>query len=322
MTLITTTTKAEPPLDKPAADLILRSADGVDFHVRKAIMEEASSVFEDMFAVGDPKTSVTHQASSQAETGLPVVELTEDGTVLDRLLRFIYPVANPAISSVKDAFDLLSAASAYMVNIDITKDIVNHFEAVAEAQPLQAYIMAIARHHEDATRMAAKACLLRPCPGNAYVAELETITAGDLVRLRKYYMDCSAAVASACAFAHAETAQRGGDWFELAYSCICDPCRSDMHRSWYVPLPWWDDCVSSISSPLKSTPHPKAVSAPEVLADIFGRGLAQCPRQKKEIIRTLKLFVEDFTCSIEKAVNSVSVLHIISAQTAYSLIFA
>jgi len=46
--------KAGPPFDRPDADIILRSTDGVEFHTFKSILSLASQFFNDMYEIPQP----------------------------------------------------------------------------------------------------------------------------------------------------------------------------------------------------------------------------------------------------------------------------
>ena len=72
------------------ADVILRSADNVDFRVFKLILSLSSPIFEDMFAL--PQASEGDNRN-EIKDGLPVVQLTEDTKTLDILLSKCYPMA-------------------------------------------------------------------------------------------------------------------------------------------------------------------------------------------------------------------------------------
>ena len=75
------------------ADVILRTCDGHRFLIRKSIITLVSSVFDDMFSLPQPKAAENQQ---QLEDGLPVVDLSEAGPIIDTLLRFCYPFMNPS----------------------------------------------------------------------------------------------------------------------------------------------------------------------------------------------------------------------------------
>jgi BTB/POZ domain len=77
---------AGPPFDDPSADLILRSNDGVDFHVFKIILSLASKPLAEKFI------------KSEDADGVRVVEFTQDSKFLDLVLRHLYPVPLPGVT--------------------------------------------------------------------------------------------------------------------------------------------------------------------------------------------------------------------------------
>ena len=84
---------ADEPFNEITADAILRTADGVDFHVHQVILSLASPFFKTMFTLTQPPRLTDTSASGIAKRdSIPV---TEDSVVLDSLLRFIYPVCDP-----------------------------------------------------------------------------------------------------------------------------------------------------------------------------------------------------------------------------------
>ena len=138
------TSVAASPFDDREGDLVLRSSDNVDFYVYKAVLRLASSVFADMFVVGEPmleSDELQTPVNDHDGVGIPVVNLSEDSIVLGQLLRFIYPVANPQLSNLKDIFGVASAASKYMIDY-LTEEVKKQFNALAQAEPLKAYTLA------------------------------------------------------------------------------------------------------------------------------------------------------------------------------------
>ncbi|KAG2137611.1 uncharacterized protein EDB93DRAFT_1302101 [Suillus bovinus] len=97
---------AQAPFDDHNCDIILRSANGVDFHVFKLILSLVSPVFKDMFALP--------QGESQSNiSSVPVITVTESSTTLDSLLLLCYPAATPTFGSFNDAKAVMEAASKY-----------------------------------------------------------------------------------------------------------------------------------------------------------------------------------------------------------------
>ncbi|KAJ7920465.1 hypothetical protein B0H13DRAFT_2319365 [Mycena leptocephala] len=74
------------------ADSILRSSDGVDFHVYRAILSLVSPIFRSMF-------SLPQQADAPK---VPVIDVAEDSDILDKALRFFYPGAQPIVDTLDE----------------------------------------------------------------------------------------------------------------------------------------------------------------------------------------------------------------------------
>lgn len=302
------TRKAGRPFNKDSADLILRSSDGVDFLVRKAVLEEASSVFSDMFVVGCSRADADAASTAPATTRpskLPVVDLSENSAVLDNLLRLIYPTKNPVFTNMSDVLDVHAAASKYMLGTDINDDILTQLDTLAEPEPLLAYAMACVLHREDAMRRAAKAALLRPCPGrDAYCDALESITAGDFIRLQNYHEACKAAVVRAVCSPQRDW--KGRKWQGRTHGPAFGPTPPGKARA--GPRVWWTEWLAKARVVLEQTPHPKAVSGSHaLLGSLFASGViaASESHDQDAVIADLSLFVEEYTNAIEAAVNTV-----------------
>ncbi|KAI0333801.1 hypothetical protein GY45DRAFT_184453 [Cubamyces sp. BRFM 1775] len=102
---------ASYPFDLDSADLTLRSSDGVEFQVHKAVLAIASPVFCTMLQLPQPAT--THDEIAANAPPRPVVDLPEDHTVLDALLRLCYPVAKVELEDFNVAFSIFRAAKKY-----------------------------------------------------------------------------------------------------------------------------------------------------------------------------------------------------------------
>ncbi|KZS90650.1 hypothetical protein SISNIDRAFT_389376, partial [Sistotremastrum niveocremeum HHB9708] len=92
------------------ADFYIRTCDGNQFKIFKTMLRLASPVFNDMFLVGDEQTSSTTLSESEN-----VTNVTEPAKTIDALLRYIYPVRKPDITSLPDLLSLLEASIKYDV---------------------------------------------------------------------------------------------------------------------------------------------------------------------------------------------------------------
>lgn len=187
--LSTSFSLAEAPFDKSSADLILRSSDGTDFRVRRGVLAEASSIFEDMFTLPQPipdKNAINGDDISQD----PIVFLSEPSRTLDYLLRFCYPIPNPTLPTIDDVFSVLEAAHKYMMD-DVVTEVRRQFCWHGERDPLRMYALACARGWPEEMRIAARASLTIPLSYVHDVEELEKISAGAYLRLQTYHRECS-----------------------------------------------------------------------------------------------------------------------------------
>nr|VWP02243.1 MHYT domain-containing protein [Ganoderma boninense] len=215
---------ADSPFDKETTDIVLQTSDRFQFHVWKCILAEASPVFEDMFALGQPPSSPSsrHQqlpevdtscsrglgiAQSQSSTfrpSVPIIEVPEDSTTLQLLLRWIYPpprssrrIGTPGLG-LEDLKAVLSAAHKYQVDgivLEITDILIKDCRRLG---PVRVYALG-ARHAfklSEVMQTAARESLsLPPATAYAYVEELEDISGGAYHRLCEYRRQCAATLA-------------------------------------------------------------------------------------------------------------------------------
>ncbi|KZT40233.1 hypothetical protein SISSUDRAFT_1118420 [Sistotremastrum suecicum HHB10207 ss-3] len=91
-------------------DLIVRTSDNVEFKIHKVIMALASQVFRDMQTLDSTNTLIF-----SPENPTPVVDVSEPSQLFDVLLRLIYPVPQPDLTSLDLVADLLVAADKYLM---------------------------------------------------------------------------------------------------------------------------------------------------------------------------------------------------------------
>lgn len=91
---------ASYPFDDPQADLVLRSVDGTDFRVMKCILALSSPAISRIFSTRSPEPE-------------PVVSMPEPRSILDPLLRILYPIPSPALSDLETIGAILDAAHKY-----------------------------------------------------------------------------------------------------------------------------------------------------------------------------------------------------------------
>jgi len=112
--LVAASTKKEPLptllFEHPGADLILRSLDFHNFRVPKIYIVSSSAVLDGLI-----QRYLDFPGASYAEGPLPVVQLSESGEILRKLLTFIFPVLPLVPSTLEEAMELLSVAQKYQM---------------------------------------------------------------------------------------------------------------------------------------------------------------------------------------------------------------
>ncbi len=180
MSVATVTTTAPAPFDRSAADVILRSSDGVEFHVFKWILEDASPIFADMCKL--PPTGEIY-----------AVDLTETSDTLQRLLELYYPFPpQPQFVSFEDSKIVLVAANKYQLSRVASALALATLPHILD-KPLRAYAFAVRYNMTELIRLLARE-FLRVQDTTVYSEELEDITAGAYQRLLIYRKACAASI--------------------------------------------------------------------------------------------------------------------------------
>ncbi|KAG9031798.1 hypothetical protein FS837_002887 [Tulasnella sp. UAMH 9824] len=100
-----------PPFDSESlGDCILRTPDGAEFKVVKAILYLGSTIFRDMFDI-PPVIN-----ADDGETSLPIVPVEEDPETIQVLLQMLYPIEPTPINTLSLAKKLVAACDKYFVN--------------------------------------------------------------------------------------------------------------------------------------------------------------------------------------------------------------
>ncbi|GBE86681.1 hypothetical protein SCP_0905610 [Sparassis crispa] len=279
----TPTLDGPPPFNNPSADVILRSADHVDFFVRKGILSEASPVFEAMFSLppvpeNRKRKAADFDASNDEEyrDGVPVVTATEDSDTLDALLRLCYPMDDPQLATPHAACAVLVAARKYDMDY-AAKRASAQFIAHARADPLRVYALAIRNCWEDETRAAALHSLDTPLDG-VYIAEMEDISAGAYFRLLEYHRACGAAASALVAVSPNDRLDRNkarrtlawlkqadSDWLWLSCRYCAASTFAIGEQSVIKRAPaWWRQYLLDTAAALTAKPHRSTVEDPSL----------------------------------------------------------
>ncbi|TFY67243.1 hypothetical protein EVJ58_g1754 [Rhodofomes roseus] len=310
------TRDAPPPFNKRTADVILRSSDHVDFRVRQSILAEASPFFEAMFSL--PQLPENRKRKDRDETeyrdGIPVVDMSEPSRVLDSLLRFCYPVEDPALPSLKVTCEVLEAARKFDM-VYVVAQVKKQFLSRAVQQPLQAYIVAVTRGWVDEMREAAKCTLRREMRWDAYIPEMELISAGAWYRLRAYHSACSEAVSKLVDTTQLNEDGVVMDWLTTTqwpwFTCTCSqaPFQKVYYTAARIPCrsaAWWEDYLKDMKQKLKDRPHRVTVVESDSGEEHLDRTRCQtCLSQKASRKAYLKDFESILIQEIDKIISKI-----------------
>ncbi|EIW79745.1 hypothetical protein CONPUDRAFT_74099 [Coniophora puteana RWD-64-598 SS2] len=176
---------ANTPFDDPGADFILRTSDGVDFRVFRAVLSLASPVFKDMLSLPQPTLPSTPET--------PVVTISENSAVLEPLLLFFYPAVPPTIESLEDVRIMLLTATKYDFEAaiqEVSTQLVS--PRFLETNPIGVYCVACHCGLEAEAKAAALQALNIPSLGRPVVEvdELALINIPTYHRLLRYHFKC------------------------------------------------------------------------------------------------------------------------------------
>lgn len=187
---------APHPFNQPSADLILRTADLVDFHVHSQILAQASPFFATMRTLPQPTAAsfTTPNGATRLER-TPVVPVSEDSAALELLLRIVYPVSEPLAKTVdpQALASALLAATKYEMELPV-EIMTAKLAALTTELPLQVWSVACRVGLEDVALLAAevlKASGTHKADTEALVlmdslGDMTGISAGDYYRLKRF----------------------------------------------------------------------------------------------------------------------------------------
>lgn len=302
-------TCASTPFDHAKADIILRSADGVEFRVFTLFLSLASPFFETLFGLPQAPDGATDQ---EMKDGLAAIAVSEDSKTLDSFLRFCYPstlAEDPSLENLTDALSILAAARKYsldMIERKVCQALVN--PKILETEPLRCFAISRNARLKHETITAARYTLRLPLIP-AWCAEIDLITASDLLALLTYHKKCSIAVKTLWNFNWIKKhyhSQSGCKWLFYSGNCRCG--RGDDRRFFLWnegTVTWWITYMQEVFELLKDSPSGDTVrtAADRTVEMVRAANCAVCPGQVKENMAEFSnLFaqkVEEIVASIE-----------------------
>ncbi|KAI0337910.1 hypothetical protein BDW22DRAFT_836363 [Trametopsis cervina] len=247
-------TVASTHFSAPDADLVLRSGapNSTDFRVHRCILAASSPFFSDMFSLPQP-TNTAHD--------VPLVEVSENADVLDKLLSCIYPVPNPDLATLDELAQVLEAACKY----DVTASI-NHLRALLvsprfiEKQPLRVYAIACRFDLEEEAAIAAQHTLnvnLLECPLTDDLKHLSAYSFQELLNM------------------HKRRAAAAQELLVLHEDVKCTMCNGT-HYGQFIPPRWWKDFEARARKELEVRPTTAKIFSMGFLAESARAGCERC----------------------------------------------
>ncbi|KAJ6591175.1 hypothetical protein DFH09DRAFT_195473 [Mycena vulgaris] len=188
----------EEETDGVPTDLILRTANRVDFHVHKAIMSFVSPVFRDMLGEG-----ANIFQPDEFKNGKPIVRVHDPSSALERLL----PVCYPFLANTQSRTNTLDGVGSALVAADkyqipaATAALLATLQSFLGDEPYRVFAIALRIRLEDIVHAAALATLEK-----SYWDKREEIlefppewSAQILLKLYDFRAECATKAAELCA---------------------------------------------------------------------------------------------------------------------------
>ena len=178
-------------LEVGAADIVLQSADSVNFRVHKSRLAASSPVFKDVFSLPQP-------SNDETVDGLPVVRLLEDAGTVRALIIALYGTHFEIPASYESVLALLGAAQKYDMPAvkSSVLDRVGRVSVPAKAQVYREYAIAFGHRLSHETAVAARFTLDFPLTFEAIGKNLALFEGSALCMLANYRKLCLDSVIS------------------------------------------------------------------------------------------------------------------------------
>lgn len=309
-------TCASAPFDHAKADVILRSADGVEFRIFMLFLSLASPIFEALFSLPQAPGGASDQ---EMKDGLAVIAVSEDSKTLDSFLRFCYPstlAEDPSLDNLTEVLSVLAAARKYeleLIERKVCQALAN--PKVLETEPLRCFAIARNARLKHETITAARHNLRQPLIP-ALFAEIHLITASDFLALLTYHKKCIIAV---------QALMKDLTWMTDHYGSLggcgwlfnrtsnnhynqycCGQGTDNRFFPWSTaPLAWWTTYMQEMYELLQDSPSGDTVraAADRTIHKVRSAGCGACPGRVNEAMtefsNLLALKVEEAVAPIE-----------------------
>ena len=260
--MIFSTPSSEPIFSSPDADIILRSDDSrpTDFRVHRCILRAGSPFFHTMFSLPQPALP---QPECDSDERLSVLDVAEPAAVLDPLLRFLYPVPDPEVSTLDALVLVMVAASKYdMAAVMDRLRVLLVSPAFLETASVRVFAIASRFDLEEEAKLASKYTLRVHVLDAPLCEDLRHISAYSYHRLLDLH-------------------RRRGDAARQAL-CVsdglrCAQCNGSQYNA-VAPPKWWGEFAARAGEELRNRPTSDVIFTLKFLMQsAHASGCSRCP---------------------------------------------
>ncbi|KAK0500988.1 hypothetical protein EDD18DRAFT_786290 [Armillaria luteobubalina] len=282
MDIDTQPTTADAPFNDPAdnVDLVIRTADNVDFFVLGALLslQSPSSFF------GHALKDSQH---TEERDGRPVLDVKEDSQTFRDILRFCYPYVAPKIESAKQIQEMGMALDKYCMDHAMERFVqaVRASPVIIE-EPLRVFAVAVANGWKEIGEAAARNTLAMPLNQAILdVEELNIITARHLYRLQNYHAQCGKAAQIPAGTGGSFpwlSGKTSGLTFLQRDTTVCQHCKkglvsvAEVGGTWHYGHPWFNTYFSLVNSRLSLEPRPQIALDNGIIGHAIYSSTVQC----------------------------------------------
>ncbi|KAF8891841.1 hypothetical protein BD779DRAFT_151993 [Infundibulicybe gibba] len=241
--------------DSPEADVILLSSepDCREFRLHKCILATASPFFRDMFSLPQ---------SPAEDSRLPVISVSESGSILDPILRFLYPIPNPDISSLDELVRLVDVAIKYEFEIvlsSLRRVLVS--PPFVEEEPMKIFSIACRYEFENEAKIASRYTLRQNVIEGPLTDDLKYISGYSYHRLLEL---------------HRTRARAAQKLLQPSNDLKCSQCNGTGFTLYGCPR-WWCEFEARAREELAVRPTSDVIFGIEFLAKTLAVGCPRCP---------------------------------------------
>ena len=264
--------------DSDDADIVLKTTDGVsvdEFRVHTCILAAASPFFRDMFTL------------PQGEKIIAVIPVSESSAVMDKLLRFVYPIPDPVITSFEELALVLEAAIKYDFTIVVNalrKHLISpHFLQIS---PIRVYALACRYDLDEEAKIASRYTLGIHLFGEPPMEDLKYITGYSYHRLLNF---------------HRQRSKAAQNLFQVPMAIKCMQCNGSVYTLHGSPK-WWFEFEKAAKAELAMRPTTDVIFGMEFLFNAAkAADCNRCPESildSWEFLRDLKESIDDLRATL------------------------